>query len=177
MFLFSAFRTVPAEDICKQQAQSSFQLRNLGHTTSSKKCYTLCCKDKDCNVALKQGRHCYAIKCTRKDICQLIYEQLKHFEGHRVDKRENDEEGEQEFDWDNVDTSVAAGLSQLLKSKNARGTQFYGGVTRTTEGEHFPAYLLQQTQQLQELGLSKDGVEDGLYIRQNVSGRFSLNFK
>ena len=88
--------TYGTNDICEQQEQSSFQLKRLAPSSRSKQqCSELCCKESSCSIPLLVRRHCYGISCAKKELCQVVFEQLKEFQGHRVDKRDAEEDDEE----------------------------------------------------------------------------------
>lgn len=78
-------------ELCEQQAESSFRFLRIGNTESKERCYDLCCQHKQCQVAIQSGTSCFGLHCARKEVCNLVSEQLAQFEGHRVDKRSIDD--------------------------------------------------------------------------------------
>ena len=90
MFIFILVSTANRE-LCEQQADSAFRFLRIGNTDDKENCYNLCCQHKECEVAIHSRNICFGIHCARKEVCNLISEQLSSFEGHRVDKRSTDD--------------------------------------------------------------------------------------
>ena len=143
-------------DICEQQQQSSFQLKRLSPSSKSKeKCSELCCKETACSIPLLVRKHCYGVYCAKKELCQVVFEQLKDFEGHRVDKRDADDDEDDGNDpgpWEK-DQWRALDIYQNRTNLTAGddGFSFYEKDAETMV-QDFPAYLIARTKR----GLQED---------------------
>ena len=145
-----------SNDICEQQQQSSFQLKRLSSSSKSKKqCSELCCKDTACVIPFLVRKHCYGISCAKKELCQVVFEQLKDFQGHRVDKREIDEDdGDNGLERWEKDQGKALNIYQNKTSLNIGddGFSFYEKEEGPKVPE-FPAFLIARTKR----GIQDDG--------------------
>ena len=134
-----------SSDICEQQQQSSFQLKRLSSSSKSKKqCSELCCKDTACVIPFLARKHCYGISCAKKELCQVVFEQLKDFQGHRVDKRDTDEDdGDNGLESWEKDQGKALNIYQNKTGLNVGddGISFYEKEEGPTAQE-FPAFLI-----------------------------------
>ena len=161
-------------DICEQQEQSSFQLKKLGSSSSTKKCAKLCCKDSKCTIPLKVKQHCYSVTCAKPELCQIVYEQLKQFEGHRVDKRETDDDDDDDWQHDHgIDLSVYQ-KRDLFNTANRtlREASYQGGSEGLSESV-FAAFLIQETDNditRRARGIASDASEDE--ERRNLTQSF-----
>ncbi|XP_065051746.1 uncharacterized protein LOC135681293 isoform X2 [Rhopilema esculentum] len=137
-----------SSEICKQQEESSFHLRKLSSTVkSSQKCAELCCKDSKCTIPLQTKHHCYGIACAKKELCQVIFEQLKNFQGHRVDKREAEDDDDEEHDQSYWQNDHGRALSIYKKQDtesvhNETVESFVSGIESTQHEGNFPAFLI-----------------------------------
>ena len=138
-------------DICEQQQQSSFHLWRLSKSTkTNKRCAELCCKDSKCTIPIRVKKRCYGITCAKKDLCQVIYEQLKDFQGHRVDKRDvedEDEELEETGTWE-TDHGKELSIYQKRDGFKIDNSSFVTTSNQTGAGvvnKGFPAFLIQET--------------------------------
>ena len=139
-----------SSEICEQQEQSSFRLKRLSSkSTTKEQCLELCCKEEGCSIPLRVKKHCYGISCAKKELCQVVFEQLKEFQGHRVDKRDVEDEDEENGsgNWEN-DQGKALGIYQKRESLALNITDddlpAYG-KRQGEQGQEFPAFLIART--------------------------------
>ena len=161
-------------EICKQQQQSSFRLKRLASSSKSKtQCTGLCCKDKDCTIPLRVNRHCYGISCERKELCQIVFEQLKDFQGHRVDKRDADEDDEDDNSRDWIsDHGKALGIYQKRETLGLNTSdveQSLLGKRQNTKEPDFPAFLITRSK--------RNSLEDGFKKNAVVFSNQSKSLK
>ena len=143
-------------DICEQQQQSSFQLKRLSTSSKSKEqCSELCCKETACSIPLHVRRHCYGVYCAKKELCQVVFEQLKDFEGHRVDKRDADDDDDENNPgpWQK-DQRRALDIYQNATNLTADDDGFSFYEKDAGAMQDFPAYLIARTKR----GLQEDKI-------------------
>lgn len=135
-------------DICKQQQQSSFGVTRLSASSDSKEqCAEFCCKDSRCTIPLRVKKHCYGVYCAKKELCQIVFEQLKDFQGHRVDKRDADDEDDDENGSENWEGDQKKALGIYQKRDNfglnvTDDTQYLYGREGGSSNQGFPAFLV-----------------------------------
>ena len=96
---------------------------------------------------MQTKHHCYGIVCAKKELCQVILEQLKNFQGHRVDKREaedDDDEKQEQSYWQN-DHGRALSIYKKQDTESVHNEtveSFVSGIESKQHGDNFPAFLI-----------------------------------
>ena len=64
-YSYSFYLAVHGSDdaVCRQQADSSFHLLQLGDTDLKESCHDLCCQHPKCHVAVHSGKLCGSLYC------------------------------------------------------------------------------------------------------------------